>query len=154
MRAYYLAIAGGLLLMLSAFLPWLYVGDEPLGGVPDAAGVWVLALGALAVTLAALSIATRRNSRHPLLLVGLSALAILIAGQHLMARAAAQQAWAQTQAVAIVHGVEAPTMPTANRAAGLYIGAAGALLVTLFGLTIVVKRAAQPYAAGPADDDV
>jgi hypothetical protein len=154
MRAYYLAIAGGALLMLSAFLPWLYVGDQPLGGVPDVAGLWILGLGALAVTFAALSIVTRRNSRHPLLLVGLTALAILFAGHYLMARAAAQQTWAATQAAAIVHGGPTPVMPHASRAAGFYIGAAGALLITIFGLTIVVRRVAQPYAQTTADDDV
>ena len=77
MRAYYFPAAAGVLLIISAFLPWMTVGDVPLGGIPDTAAWWVLGLGGLAVLLAGLSIWTRKNSRHPLLLVGLMAFAIL-----------------------------------------------------------------------------
>ena len=31
MRAYYLAIAGGALLIASVFLPWVYIGEVPIG---------------------------------------------------------------------------------------------------------------------------
>jgi hypothetical protein len=153
MRAYYIAVAGGALLIVSACLPWIHVGDATLGGVPDLAGLWILALGALAVLLASLSIVTRRNSRHPLLLVGLVALAIMIAGQRLMTRSASNRAWAATQARAIVLGVEAQAPPRTTTALGVYLGLGAATLLVLFGLTIVVKRVARPYAA-PADDDI
>ena len=86
MRAYYIPAAAGVLLVVSAFLPWMHVGDVPLGGVPDTAGLWILGLGALAVLLAGLSIWTRKNSRHPLLLVGLAAFAIMFLGYQWMSR--------------------------------------------------------------------
>ena len=54
-------------------MPWMFVGELGLGGVPSIAGLWVLGLGILAAVLALLSVITRKNSRHPLLLVGLAA---------------------------------------------------------------------------------
>ncbi|SVB34365.1 uncharacterized protein METZ01_LOCUS187219, partial [marine metagenome] len=71
MRGYYVAISAGVGLVVSAFFPWLYVGERTLGGVPGIAGFWILGLGVLAMVLATLSLITRKNSRHPLLLIGL-----------------------------------------------------------------------------------
>lgn len=151
MRAYILAVLAGLALVVSAFLPWVFVGDTPVGGVPDLAGLWVLGLGILAVVLASLSIVTRKNSRHPLLLVGLASFGILFLGERLMERSAAEQAWAASQAFAIVRGGRAPEAPRAAAGFGVYLGLAGAVVLVLFGLTIVVKRVARPYAE-PEDD--
>ena len=103
MRAYYIPAAAGVLLIVSAFLPWMYVGDVPLGGVPETAGIWIFGLGSLAVLLAGLSIWTRKNSRHPLLLVGLAAFAIMFLGYQWMSRTVRDAAWAQAQASAIVN---------------------------------------------------
>jgi hypothetical protein len=153
MRAYYIALVGGALLIVGAFLPWIVVAGTSLGGVPEIAGFWVLGLGILAVLFAALSIWTRRNSRHPLLVVGLTALGILFIAFRLMSRSAAEQAWAASQALAIVDGVPAGPPPTTAMGAGLYVGFAGAILLVVFGLTIVVRRVGQPYAE-PEDDDV
>jgi hypothetical protein len=102
MRTYYVPIAAAALLGSSAFTPWIVVGDRRFGGVPDFAGLWVLALAGLAVVLACLSIATRKNSRHPLLLVGLFAFGVLLLGPRLLARTASQQGWANAQARAII----------------------------------------------------
>ena len=153
MRAYYLPAAAGLLLIVSAFLPWIFVGETPFGGVPDVAGLWILGLGIAAVALASLSIITRKNSRHPLLLVGLIALGILSLAYRLMARAIAEGAWAASQARAIVEGgrPDAPLQTTLG--IGLYLGFAASVVLVLFGLTIVVKRVPKPYAE-PEDDDV
>ena len=104
MRAYYIPASAGVLLIVSAFLPWMNVGDVALGGVPEMAGWWIFGLGTLAVLLAALSIWTRKNSRHPLLLVGLAAFAIIFLGYQWMARAVRNSAWAQA-ARAIVENV-------------------------------------------------
>lgn len=153
MRAYYVAIGGGVLLVTSAFLPWVRLGDHPVGGVPDGAAWWVLGFGLAAITLATLSVITRKNSRHPLLVVGLGALGIMLTAEHWMARAVAEQAWARSQAVAIVDDVQAVDPPETARAPGVYIGLAGAAVLVLFGLTIVIKRASVPYAQ-PEDDDV
>ena len=38
-------------------------------------------------------------------------------------------------------------------APGAYVGLSAAAVIAMFGLTIVVRRAAQPYAE-PEDDDV
>ena len=35
MRAYYVPILGGVVLGSSAFMPWIVVGSEQYGGVPD-----------------------------------------------------------------------------------------------------------------------
>ena len=152
MRAYYLPIAAGMLLGSSAFMPWIVVGNRQFGGVPDVAGLWVLALAVLVLILAGLSIATRKNSRHPLLLVGLFAFGILFLAERLMERTAAQQGWATAQARAIVAGVEVAPALDPVMAPGVYLGLAASAIVALFGLTVVVRRAPQIYAEAEDDD--
>src|SRR5829696_4371537 len=111
MRVYYIPAVAGLLLIVSAFLPWMRMGDVSLGGVPETAGLWILALGALAVVLAGLSIWTRKNSRHPLLLVGLAAFAIMFLGYQWMSRTVRDAAWAQARASEIVNDIPAGQAP-------------------------------------------
>src|SRR6186997_957072 len=153
MRAYYIPASAGVLLVVSAFLPWMYIGDVRLGGVPETAGIWILGLGILAVLLASLSLWTRKNSRHPLLLVGLAAFAIMFLGYQWMSRTIRDAAWAQAQASAIVSGVPAGAAPETAVGLGLYLGIIAATVLVLFGLTIVVKRVPSAYAV-PEDDDV
>ena len=153
MRAYYLPIASGLVLAASAFMPWIQMGDRGLGGVPSLAGMWILSLGLLAVLLASLSIITRRNSRHPLLLVGLAAFAILFVGERFLERSAADRLWVRSQAQVIVQGTPIEEVPQPAMGIGAYLGLTASVLITLFGFTIVVRRVAQPYAE-PDDDDV
>ena len=131
----------------------MHVGDVPLGGVPDTAALWISGLGGLAVLLAGLSIWTRKNSRHPLLLVGLAALAIMFLGYQWMSRTVRDAAWAQAQASAIVNDVPAGASPATAVGLGIYLGLAAATVLVLFGLTIVVKRVPSAYAV-PEDDDV
>ena len=152
MRAYYLPLTAGFALATSAFMPWIMMGDERVGGLPSPAGFWILGLGLLAVVLATLSVITRKNSRHPLLLVGLAAFAILLTGERLLERAAAQQAWARSEARAIVGGAAPAMVPDPAMASGAWVGLSAAAVIALFGLTIVVRRGAQPYAE-PEDDD-
>jgi hypothetical protein len=73
MRAYIVPLVAGIALAASAFLPWVRVGDVSLAGIPDTTALWIVALGVLASVLATLSLITRKNSRHPLLLIGLVA---------------------------------------------------------------------------------
>jgi hypothetical protein len=153
MRAYYIPASAGVLLIASAFLPWMRLGDVSLGGVPDPAGWWILGLGMLAVLLAGLSIWTRKNSRHPLLLVGLVAFAVLFLGYQWMSRTVTNSAWAQTQARAIVENIPAAAAPETSVGAGLYLGLLAATVLVLFGLTIVIKRVPRAYAT-PEDDDI
>lgn len=153
MRAYYIPAAAGVLLAVSAFLPWMRVGDVTLGGFPETAGVWILGLGGLAVMLAGLSIWTRKNSRHPLLLVGLAAFAIMFLGYQWTSRTVRDAAWAQAQASAIVNNVPAGAAPATAVGLGIYLGIVAATVLVLFGLTIVVKRVPSAYAV-PEDDDI
>jgi hypothetical protein len=44
--------------------------------------------------------------------------------------------------------------PAAAVGTGIYLGLAASTVLVLFGLTIVVKRAAQPYVVTSPDDDV
>jgi hypothetical protein len=153
MRTYYIPVSAGALMVVSAFLPWMHVGDVPLGGIPETASLWILGLGALAVLLAGLSIWTRKNSRHPLLLVGLAAFAIMFLGFQWMSRTVRDAAWAQAQACAIVSGVPAGAAPETTVGPGIYLGGVAAITLVLFGLTIVVKRVPSAYAV-PEDDDI
>ena len=81
-------------------------------------------LGILAAVLAVLSVITRKNSRHPLLLVGLAAFAIVLISEQWMERTTADQVWAQIQARAIVQGQQnAVTLPDPTMAPGGLRGA-------------------------------
>ena len=153
MRAYYIALIGGAMLVASAFLPWVLLGGVAIGGIPNMAGFWVLGLGAMAMVMASLSIYTRKNSRHPLLVVGLISLAVLFLAYELMKRTAVEQAWARAQALAIVDQIAPGQEPAAAAGLGTYLGVIGAIMLVLFGMTIVIKRVSRPYAE-PEDDDI
>ena len=153
MRAYYVAIVAGLSLVVSAFLPWGFVGDSAIGGVPDVMGWWVFCLGVLAVVLASLSVLTRKNSRHPLLVVGLLSLGIIFLAHQLMTRTAEERVWVASQASSIVRGTAPATQPKIVRGAGIFVGSTASIVLALFGLTIVVKRGSKPYYV-ETDDDV
>jgi hypothetical protein len=152
MRAYYIPLTAGLALALSAFLPWMFLGDARVGGVPDPAGFWVLGLGVIATTLAALSLWTRKNSRHPLLLVGLAGFAITFLGYQWLSRSVRETAWARAQAEAIVGNVPAQPPPPTAVGLGIYLGIAASIVLILFGLTIVVKKTPKMYAVSEDDD--
>lgn len=153
MRAYYLPLAAGIVLSMSAFMPWMLIGDQGLGGVPSVAGFWVLGLGILSAILATLSVITRKNSRHPLLVVGLAAFAIVLLSEQWMERTTADQVWARSQAQAIVSGTSATvTLPAPTMAPGAYLALGAATVIVLFGMTIVVRRASTPYAVAEDDD--
>jgi hypothetical protein len=156
MRAYFIPLTAGLVLFASAFLPWVIVGGFERRGVPDLWALWVAGLGLLAATLAFLSLLTRRNSRHPLLVVGLAALGITFLASRIVPRSVQQQAQTWSQAVAIADGLPAreAQQPDALTGSGIYLGLAASSVLVLFGLTIVVKRAARPYVIDVADDDV
>jgi hypothetical protein len=150
MRGYYVALVGGALLIVSAFLPWVHLGNVSIEARPMAR-LAVAGLGLMGVLLASLSVATRRNSRHPLLLVGLTALGIYLLGQLVLIHGAEDIAWVQARKRE-VFGLETRTPDKPRNGVGFYLGAAGSTLIVLFGLTIVVKRA-RLYAP-PTDDDV
>jgi len=154
MRGYFVPLVAGVLLAISAFLPWVIVADVSMRGVPDIPGLWVAGLGALASVLALLSLITRKNSRHPLLLIGLVALGIMFLSWRILPRSAGERALTIAQAFAIVEGHEVGDAPEAAVGVGIYLGLLSSLAITGFGLTIVIRRAQTPYTVVTADDDV
>jgi hypothetical protein len=58
-----------------------------------------------------------------------------------------------SQATAIVENTPMVTAPVALVGSGIYVGLAAAVILVGFGLTIVVRRASQPYIAAEPDDD-
>jgi hypothetical protein len=154
MRAYLVPLAAGVTLAVSTFLPWVVVGGVPKRGVPEMAALWVLGLGILSAVLATLSLITRKNSRHPLLVLGLTSLGITYLSWRILPRLAREHALTVAQAFAIVEGRTLDTAPTAFAGAGLYLGLAASIVITGFGLTIVIRRAATPYVVTDPNDDV
>jgi hypothetical protein len=154
MRAYLFPLAGGIALIVSPFLPWVIVGDISLRGFPDTLALWIVGLGGSAVLLATLSLITRKNSRHPLLLVGLAALGIMFLAWQIMPKTIGDRALTRSQAIAIVENRPLGDPPVAMVGGGIYLGLAASVVLVGFGLTIVVRRASQTYAVTDPDDDV
>src|SRR3954467_15095429 len=136
MRGYFVPLIAGVLLTVSAFLPWVIVGTVSITGVPDVEALWVAGLGALAAVLAALSLITRRNSRHPLLIIGLFALGITFLSWRIMPRPAGEPALTLAQAMAIVDERPVSAAAPAVVGVGIYLGLAASAVLVLFGLTI------------------
>src|SRR5581483_1403932 len=153
MRAYFIPLVAGIVLVVSAFLPWVVVGEVRLIGFPDMTGLWIIGLGGLAAVLALLSLITRKNSRHPLLLIGLVALGIMFLSWRFLPRTVGERALTASQAFAIVENTPVRGTPEALAGSGIYIGLAASIVLVTFGLTIVVKRVARPYAPSDPDDD-
>ena len=154
MRVYIVPLVAGIALTASAFLPWVIVGDVRLAGFPDGVALWIVGLGVATVLLATLSLATRRNSRHPLLLVGLVALGLMLLSWRIMPQTIGSRARTRSQAIAIVERLPMPTTPEVLVGFGMYLGLAASGVIVAFGLTIVIKRVRQPYAVADPDDDV
>jgi hypothetical protein len=154
MRGYYVPLVAGIVLTASTFLPWVTIGETTVLGYPNLPAVWVAGLGAIAAVLATLSLITRKNSRHPLLVVGLIALGIMVLSWRILPRSIGARALSLLQAQAIVEGTSVGESPEALIGSGIYVGLASSAAIVLFGLTIVVKRVARPYAVASPDDDV
>jgi hypothetical protein len=154
MRTYLIPLGAGLTLTISAFLPWVVVNGVVTKGVPDMTGLWVAGLGILAAVLATLSLITRKNSRHPLLVVGLAALGIMFLAWRILPRLASERALTLSQATAIVENTPMAAAPIPLVGTGIYLGLAAAAVLVCFGLTIVVRRAGTPYVVEEPDDDV
>src|SRR5688572_15908348 len=154
MRVYLIPLTAGIVLAGSAFLPWVIVSGVAMKGVPDVAGLWIVGLGAAAALLAMLSLITRKNSRHPLLLVGLVALGIMFLSWRILPRSAGERALTISQAFAIVENTPLTGPPISVVGIGIYVGLVASIVLVGFGLTIVVKRVATPYVMPNPDDDV
>jgi hypothetical protein len=154
MRAYIVPQVAGVVLAASAFMPWVRVGDVSLAGVPDTTALWIVGLGVLASVLATLSLITRKNSRHPLLLVGLVALGLMFLSWQLAPTAVAERVLTRSQALAIVENRPFSAGPPTVVGEGIYLGLIASCAIVGFGLTIVVKRVSRPYVVETPDDDV
>ena len=154
MRGYFVPFGAGLMLLLSGFLPWVVVEEVTRPGFPDMPALWTAGLGVLASLLALLSLVTRRNSRHPLLVVGLAALAIVFLSWRIMPRMAGERALTAQQAQAIVSNTPAGAPPVAVAGSGIYLGFIASLAIVGFGMTIVIRRASTAYVVASPDDDV
>ncbi len=154
MRAYIIPLVAGVVLAASAFLPWVHVSGVALTGFPDVLAIWIVGLGALASILAALSLITRKNSRHPLLVIGFAALGIMFLSWRIMPRAVGDRALTLAQALSIVNETPLGETPEAVVGVGIYLGLIASVAIAGFGLTIIVKRVAKPYAIADPDDDV
>ena len=154
MRAYFIPLTAGIVLTASSFLPWVIVAGTSMTGVPDVAALWVAGLGALAAVLAMLSLITRKNSRHPLLVIGLFALGIMLLSWRIMPATAGERALTISQAFAIVENTPMTAAPEAGVGIGIYLGLAASCVLVAFGMTIIIKRVSRPYAVADADDDV
>lgn len=153
MRGYFVPLVAGLVLAASAFLPWVHVEDVSISGFPDTTALWIIGLGVAASLLALLSLITRKNSRHPLLLVGLIALGLMFLSWRLMPRVVADRALTHAQAIAIVDDLPMMDAPETRVGIGIYLGLLSALAISAFGMTIIMRRVVTPYVA-PVDDDV
>jgi hypothetical protein len=154
MRAYTVPLVAGAALAASAFLPWVNVSGEVIRGYPDTMSLWVIGLGCFASVLAVLSLITRKNSRHPLLVVGLVALGIMLLSWRIMPMAAGERALTVSQAIGIVDDTPMVTASDAAAGYGIYVGLAASIVIVGFGLTIIFKRVARPYVVVDPDDDV
>ena len=154
MRGYYVPLVAGILLTVSTFLPWVTVGETTLIGIRNLPAQWVAGLGVIATVLATLSLITRKNSRHPLLVVGLIALGIMILSWRIFPRSVGERALSLSQALAIVEGTPLGNAPEALIGSGIYLGLVSSAAIALFGLTIVVKRVSRSYTVVSPDDDV
>ena len=81
-------------------------------------------------------------------------LGITFLSSRIMPRAAGERALTVSQAFAIVENTPVGAAPAALVGSGIYLGLAASGVLVFFGLTIVIKRAAQPYVVVEPDDDV
>ena len=154
MRSYFVPLVAGIVLAASAFLPWVIVSGQSLRGVPDVPALWIVGLGLLASVLALLSLITRKNSRHPLFIIGLVALGIMFLSWRILPRSAGERALIISQAYSIVDRTPMGDAPSASAGSGIYVGLVAAVAIAGFGLTIIIKRVATPSVLEAADDDV
>jgi hypothetical protein len=127
----------------SSFLPWLRIGEVGLPGISDPAGYFVLGLGAVGALLSLVGLATARNTKHGLVLVGLAGLTTLVVVWFSGAATIADRAQARAEAVAIVDNVPVSPVPAVHAATGLVLGLAGAAAAAAVGLAGAWTRAGK-----------
>jgi hypothetical protein len=134
------ALVASLALAASAFLPWLRLGDVGLAGVPDPAGLFVLALGVLGAGLSLMRLLARRDTRRWLMLVGMAGLTGLIVVWRTGPPTIADRAQAHAEAVALVDNVPMQPVPGVRLGSGLWLGLVSSAALLVAGLNGIIKR--------------
>jgi hypothetical protein len=129
------SLAGAVAVGLCVFLPWVRIGDVALAGIPDPAGLFVLALGVGCVIVTLVSWALRRQLPFVVMLAGVAVLTTLSVVWRTAPRSVAERAQARAQAVALVDNVPLQPVPPVRVGAGVYVGMAGGVVLLLAGLS-------------------
>jgi hypothetical protein len=132
-----LSLGGSAALAISAFLPWLRLGDIGLRGVPDPAGFFVLGVGTLGVLLAVVSLLTTRQTGQVQVLVGFAGLTTLGVVWLTGPATIAARALARAEAVSLVDNVALQPPPAVGIGVGLLLGLSAALIVAAAGVASV-----------------
>lgn len=135
-----LPLVASLALAASAFLPWLRLGDIGLAGVPDPAGLFVLALGVVGAVFSLMRLLKRSETRQWLMLVGMAGLTVLIVVWRTGPETIADRAQAHAEAVALVDNVPMQPVPVVRIGAGLWLGLVSSAALLAAGLSGIVRR--------------
>lgn len=134
-RRFQLALLGSVVVTTSVFLPWLRIGAVGLRGVPDPAGVFVAAVGAVGVGMSVAGLRGRDRVSPWLVLVGLAAVTTLAVVWMNGPATIADRALARAEAIALVDNVPMQPVPPVRIGAGLVLGLLGGLLVSVVGIS-------------------
>jgi hypothetical protein len=129
-----LSLAGGLAIVVSAFLPWLRVGDVTIAGTPDPAGYFVLALGVASVIASLASSSARKAFPFLMMLAGIAAITTLAVVWRNGPGTVGDRALARAEALALVDNVPMEAPPPVGVGAGVFLGIGGGVVVTTAGL--------------------
>ena len=142
-RQFQLALLGSAVVTASVFLPWLRIGDVGMRGVPDPAGLFVAAVGALGVGMSVAGLRGRDRLAPWLVLVGLATLTTLTVVWMNGPATIADRALARAEAIALVDNVPMQAVPPVRVGAGLVLGLLGGFLVSGVGIAAAWRRPAE-----------
>lgn len=128
----------------SAFLPWLWLDDVRIAGVPDPAGFFVTAVGAVGFVLALFGLVRRRNTGQLLFLAGLAGVTTLAIVWINGPATVSERAEIHAQAVALVDNVALQPPPPVTVGIGLSIGVAAAIVTMVAGLAVAARQRLGP----------
>ena len=138
--AYALSLIASAALMGSTFLPWLWLGDVRIAGIPDPAGYFVAAAGLVGLMLGALGLMSRRHTGAALFLVGLAGATTLALVWITGPSTISERAELHAQAVALVDNVAVQPPPPVRVGAGLIAGMAASCLTMAAGMAAAVRQ--------------
>jgi len=140
--AFSLGLLASAVLLVSAFLPWLHLGDVGLAGVPDPAGYFVAVTGAVGLLLSGVGLTARRDTRQLLGLAGLAGVTTLLAVWLTGPATVASRALAHAEALALVDHVAMQPPPPVRVGVGLLVGLAASAGLVVVG--VFARRTPHP----------